>query len=231
MRHPLIHLSAAAVAAAASAASGQVLAQYSFETEAPTADPLAADFVAPLVSASDIALFRDLVLNPPGNAAGVATDGDEALAIVYGSIEPEDNNAAVPDEVPDEDYLEFTLSPAGPATYDAFTFDAAGQGTGLAQGFFQVQYDAGGGFVDAGPIQSTSLVNEYESFSYDLSAIPASASPVTFRLAIADGGGANPTNTLEIDNVVVAGTVVPEPAATGLLLTAGLGLLARRRRG
>ena len=217
----LAAVTAAALVLPAAAASADVLAQYSFETDAPTVDPLMADASDAAVVASDITL-SDVVLNPPGNASPTATDGDEALAVVYASI---DN-----DEDPDEDFLEFTLSSAGTLDFDSFTFDAAGQGDGTAQGFFRLFVDDGSGLTPAGATVATTGNNTYESFSYDLSGV-ADASSVTFRLAFADGGGGNPTNTLEIDNIVVNGTVgvIPEPASA-LAAAAGLGLLGLRRR-
>ena len=214
---------AAATASLAPAAGAAVLAKYSFETTAPTTDPFAADEAS--VVASDITtvgIVTDITTASSGTVVTAnlptPTDGASQLSIPYGSL---DN-----DETPDEDYLQFTLT--GVDAFDTLTFDADGQGTTLAQGFFQLFADTGGGFTSVGSTLSTTTnQQDYESFSVDLSGL-ASTGATTFRLAVADGGGGANNNGLEIDNLVVNGTPVPEPtAAAGLL---GLGLLAARRR-
>lgn len=70
--------------------------------------------------------------------------------------------------------------------------------------------------------------NAWQNVVFDLSSIANSTSPVTFRLYLYDNGS-YADSRIRLDNVVVNGAVVPEPASLAGLGLMGL-LLQRRRR-
>ncbi len=102
----------------------------------------------------------------------------------------------------------------------------------------ELEYSTGGAFTSFGTGDSSSNFpandGDAELFSYDLSSITAieDADDVTLRFNLPDFDGSQTNPHLRIDNLQVYGSVIPEPSAGALLLSAaGLMLAFRRRRG
>ena len=237
-RHTPIALAAAAAGLTlAGTASAATLVQYGFED---SNDRLGPGTLIAGITASDLSVVgaTPRYTGPGGNPADNSFVTNEPtpaemqtqLSLSYGQLDT---------QPPDDDqYVQFTLTPDAGNTItfdagDAFTFQSAGGGgTAPTVGFFNLVVDAGGGFQSVGTVMNTSGIDQdYETFSYDLSGLGDVAGPVTFRLQIADGGGGNQNNSLEIDDIRANGTVtvIPEPASA-LAGVVGLGLLAGRRR-
>ena len=234
---PIALASAAAGLALAGSASAATLAQYGFED---SNDRLGAGTVIAGITASDLTVVgaTPRYTGPGGNPADntfvtnepTPAEMQSQLSLAYGDLDTQPAD--------DGDYVQFTLMPDAGNTItfdagDAFTFQSAGgDGNAPTVGFFSLLVDTGGGFQSVGTTMNTSGSDQsYETFSYDLGGLPDVADSVTFRLQIADGGGGNPNNSLEIDDIRASGsvTVIPEPASA-LAGVVGLGLLAGRRR-
>jgi hypothetical protein len=148
-------------------------------------------------------------------------------------------------EVPTEEYKDIMVK-----------FDMVSSSTGPRNWKLQYKVGTAGAYVDvstfsalpngnSGTISnaawSSSATNAANTYNFDLSAVSAieevSGSNVFFRLLVNGtqvAGSATTafptTGTNRIDNVLISGTQIPEPAAAGLLTAAASALLARRRK-
>ena len=121
-------------------------------------------------------------------------------------------------------------------TSGGITFDDL---TTNAQLFYST--DGGTSFNPIGPLvvsvadnaNNTGAFTGMNNYSIDLSSLGLlnTGQTIEFRLGFSDnrGGGSNLMGHY-VDNFVLSGTAIPEPASLGLLGLAGVGLLARRRR-
>jgi hypothetical protein len=143
------------------------------------------------------------------------------------------------------DYWQFSTSTTGYSGI-SLTYDQTSSNTG--PGSFQLQYSIDGtNFTNFG--SATTVIANAGANSWNTTAmVPASTSTVDFssitalnnvttvyfRIAdastvSANGGTTASGGTDRVDNVIIAGTVVPEPTSLGLIALGGFGLLRRRR--
>jgi hypothetical protein len=205
------------VASAGSAAWGDTLAGWTFETSIPaTAGPHAAE-------------------TGSGSATGLHASG----SVVYsnpagnGSVESFSSNMwAV------GDYYQFQLSSTGYQDL-SIDWDQVASGTGPAH--FDLQYSTdGSSFNSIAPYtvlnntnppgfwNTTTFIADYH-FSVDLSAISAveNAATLFLRMTMVDtvsagGGTVGTSGTNRVDNVIVNASPVPEPSSLALASLAGL---------
>lgn len=212
-----------------------VLADYRFTSNPTNTEPLVTDSTASAVTLSGGIVYSSVIGNPAGGASVAVnlTDGtDQSSAIAA------------------NDYIAFTLTPNVGYALDLadLRFDWVIQRDSkvanpdpnpwTATAFLKSSV---GGFSSGDPTlgtasRSTSYFgigngateNAWQNVVFDLSSIANSTSPVTFRLYLYDNGS-YADSRIRLDNVVVNGAVVPEPASLAGLGLMGL-LLQRRRR-
>jgi hypothetical protein len=207
-----------AVALTASVSSAAVLAEWTFEVSIPTT-------AGPHVAEGGVFAASS---NASSNTGGAVTS-----PAGFGSSRAFSINGWNPTE-----YFEFSTSTSG---YQSIAFSLAHTGSNTGPRDFAVQYSTDG--VVFNSFGSYAVTND----GWNTTATPAASlkgaftapaavdnlALVYFRLAMVgttsvNGGAFASTGTSRIDNVVVRGVVIPEPATLGLL--AGAGILALRRR-
>lgn len=143
------------------------------------------------------------------------------------------------------DYYEFSTSSTG---YEGITISFDQVGTGQGPRDFQFSYSIDGtNFTNFGSVYATQRTGplgiDWEdgtslaSFSYDLNSLSEldDAATIYFRISqvgvasVAPGLNVTATGGSRLDNVVINGTAVPEPAAALLCFAGFLGFLRRRR--
>ncbi len=206
---------AAALAASCGFARAAVIAQWTFETSAPTtAGPFAAEVGVGLALGSHAS--ASVYTSPAGNGTShsfsyqfaVSTSGLSGIQLSFDQ----------------------TSSNTGPAH---FQLSYSTNGTSFTS--IGTPYTV---LANAAPntTWNPTTSNPVYTFTPDLSAISALSDQATlyFRLSDTDTVSANngtvaAGGTSRVDNVIVSGTAIPEASAMGLLAPAGL-LLGRRRR-
>jgi hypothetical protein len=218
-----------AVALTASLSSAAVLAEWTFEVNTPA--DLLNSAVGPSVAADA----------GSGTAVGVHASSATDWTTPSGNGSA---NSFSSNEWAMGDYYQFTTSTLGFKDI-AFRIDHTSSGTGPRD--FRVAWSIDGlTFTNVGTysVFANAAPNNWStggpavaasSFSFDLSAVTAlDDKPVVFLRTImntstsANFGTVAAGGTSRVDNVIVRGVVIPEPATLGLL--AGAGLLALRRR-
>ncbi len=215
---------AAALAASCGFARAAVIAQWTFETSAPTtAGPFAAEVGVGLALGSHAS--ASVYTSPAGNGSS------HSFSSTVWAV---------------GDYYQFAVSTSGLSGIQ-LSFDQTSSNTGPAH--FQLSYSTNGtSFTSIGTPYTVlanaapnttwnpTTSNPVYTFTPDLSAISALSDQATlyFRLSDTDTVSANngtvaAGGTSRVDNVIVSGTAIPEASAMGLLAPAGL-LLGRRRR-
>ncbi len=132
-------------------------------------------------------------------------------------------------------YIGFTIAPTGGATIDFtnFTIDVQKVAGGAAfYGWLLVDQNNNGWDIgdQIGAEDSFTQIGAWETMSFDASSLTGVSTATSFRIYLgSDGTGAS--NGINVDNLVMNGTVTPVPEPRAALL-GGLGLLAllRRRR-
>jgi hypothetical protein len=125
-------------------------------------------------------------------------------------------------------------SGSGPAVFNLLYSTDGTTGTTLpTYTTYTIPYSSASSFWSAGTPQSV------DSFSFDLSSITALNNNPNAAFEMVFNGSTTPflptssfstSGTDRIDNVVVAGTAIPEPASLSLLTAAAAALLLRRRQ-
>lgn len=218
-----ILLSLAVVSLFAIRADADILANYPF-----TGSLRASTDGDPNTSASDIS-------DGVGISSSVdATRGNPSPSITVSAdqIDGTTNGAAVTAN----DYISFTLTPGVGVTVNltSLTLDAfnyTNDGTFSAESYF-LRSSTNGFTTNIGTTQNILAGSNgtITPASFDLSgaAFQGLTSPIEFRLFYQDSG-ADPDRGLAFDNIILNGTVVPEPA-TWMLMGVGLLLGAQRLR-
>ena len=152
--------------------------------------------------------------------AGVSVPGSVFLYVEQG--------ASLPTAKANNQYFEFALTPAAGnrATLTELSFDAARGGASTPRGWGV--YSSIDGFSQLlGTAEVPTVQPSFTGFSVDLSALPEFDEELILRIYAygpeVSGSG------IFFDNIVVVGTLIPEPGST-LLAAGGLVLLLRRRR-
>lgn len=134
------------------------------------------------------------------------------------------------------EYFGFTVSGAGGNTLDLSTisFDFAKGGTSndrgvvvwySTDGFTSNAAVLGNGSENSAVILAANTDLLARNVSFSLASLPDTTSSIEFRFISTNNSG----NTIKLDNITIAGTVVPEPSALFLSTLGILGLLRRRR--
>jgi hypothetical protein len=143
----------------------------------------------------------------------------------------------------DDDYFAFTISAANGGEFlnlSSFTFDFGGRGTASYTTNIVVQSSVGG-FGSGNPILDVSTssltttgtnANELTNTIVDVSGVEFnSLSTVTFQIRYFDDSDSGSVMTNRLDNVVVSGAVIPEPASAAMIAgLLGLAFVMVRRR-
>lgn len=158
----------------------------------------------------------------PNNIAPAAADG--SVLRVQGI---DDTSIATSDET-----FFFTLTPPAGQQFDltSIEYDIGAGGSGTRQAYVRYSFDGGANFTSTAVATASTTTNQYNRITRALVDQDAGAnltsSPVLFEFIVATPAS---SNDLRFDNIIVNGTVVPEPAALSALALTGL-LLGRRNR-
>jgi hypothetical protein len=152
--------------------------------------------------------------------AGVAVQGSVFLLVEQG--------ASLPTAKANNQYFEFALTPAAGnrVTLTEMSFDAARGGASSPRGWGV--YSNIDGFSQLfGTAEIPTVQPSFSSFSVDLSALPEFDEELILRIYAY--GPEVPGNGIFFDNIVVVGSLIPEPGSA-MLAAGGLVLALRRRR-
>jgi hypothetical protein len=209
------------VAAALSAGAHGALVEYRFNNS----NDFSPTLVGADVTASNVAPRPADTTNGLGGNLSTESDG-VGFRLDFSPA----GNTSVSEAVAEEAYFSFTLTAAAGKTLDldGFSFRARGGGsTNTTRSVFvRTSADDFTANVFSTPTLPSSL-SPLAAYSHTFTSIPE-LSAVTFRFYAINSGGTF-SRSVEVDDIVVGGTVVPEPVSLGLLGIAGL-LSMRRRR-
>lgn len=213
----------AAVAALSAGAHAAILANWTFETTRPaTAGPHLAE----------AGLFAATSQATGGNVGGTAN--------VYSSPVGNGSAGSFSSNGWDVgDYYQFTTSTLGHQDV-TLSWGATGSNTGPRD--FRVAYSTDGttftnatSYVLTNDAWSSITFNPISVHTLDLSAVTALNNQATLYIRLIDdstasinGGTVAAGGTSRVDDIVISGNLVPEPATLGLL--AGMGVVGLRRR-
>jgi hypothetical protein len=208
---------AAALMVGASTVSAATIAGFTFET-APPADLSNSQTIGPLVADTGL-----------GTASGFHNSATTDWTTPAGNGSA---NSLSSQEWTTGDYYQFTVSTLL-YTGISIVFDQTRSGTGPDD--FKVQADYGSGFQDVGSpyvvaqtswSSGTPVVASYGPFNLPAAANGLLSLPI--RLVVLETPALGGTN--RVDNIVISGTLVPEPASIGMAVCGLLGVVVLRRR-
>jgi hypothetical protein len=207
-------------------ADAAVLAQYTFgtpgsETTNESSPAFQPTFVDPTASATAITDPLGTVGLEISSAATTPADAP------FLRLDPQGNSVDAAAAITNNKYFEFTLSPLGDVQFDltSLNFDVARGGAGTPRGYVVRSsldnFAANLAQADVGTVRPT-----YTPVAVDLSQFSNVTSSVTFRIySYSPGAG----SSVDYDNIVVNGLVIPEPGSTAALLV-GAAMIAGFRR-
>jgi hypothetical protein len=213
------------VAFSAPDAGAAVLASYTFgspgeETTSESSPAFAPSSVAAGLTATP-------VTDPAGTVGiEISSAATTPAGAPFLRLDPQGNSPDAATAIANNKYFEFsvTADPGNTLNLDNLEFDVARGGAGTPRGYVvRSSLDNFGSNLsqaDVGTVRPN-----YTHVVVPLSALNVTGA--TFRIySYSPAGG----SSLDYDSITVNGTVIPEPAAAGLLGLAGLALLGRRRR-
>lgn len=225
----------AAALGLAAIADADVLAQYTFtgvsdSNPAPSADANTGSNASTFTAGTGFGVGALFTSGSAGNPAPSRGVFSQFVA----------NSAA--DAITGNDYYQFTLTPVGDnqITYANLTFDIAARrananvASNTATFFVRSNANGDNNFATTlgSPASTDAVVSTgavtFSPVNIDLASLGTISSPVTFRIYVHDLIDSSDANNL-IDNVVLNGTVIPEPASLALFGLGGLLIAARRR--
>ena len=156
--------------------------------------------------------------------------GTRGIQIRYDDIYTENTgDRTLADAITDQVYYSFTITPLAGQVINFDTFTAYTDKNGGGATFEYHIMSSIGGFTDSSTIDSSSHTSGVANLSYDISSLTNVSTATEFRLYIRTDNYTNGSNLLDIDNIILTGTVIPEPSTALLGVFGGLLLLRRRR--
>ena len=156
--------------------------------------------------------------------------GTRGIQIRYDDIYPQNTGSrTLANAITDQVYYSFTITPLAGQVINFETFTAYTDKNGGGATFEYHIMSAVGGFTDTDTIDSSSHTSGVANLSYDISSLTGVSTATEFRLYIRTDNYTNGSNLLDIDNITITGTVIPEPSGLMLCTLGGFVLLRRRR--
>jgi hypothetical protein len=122
-------------------------------------------------------------------------------------------------------WLEMHLMHESPLTALALSFASERTSTGFSQNTLSYSLD-GQTFTD---VANYSPATSWSTQTFDLASVP-SAAELFLRITFMGGSTTSTTGNNKIDNLILRGEPVPEPASISLLACGAAGLIFRKRR-
>lgn len=204
-------------------ASAATLATYAF-ANGPATAPSALGVTASVIS------YGSGLGTPQTSAATFGTSGANALGLFTNTATPTTVSAAVSAS----SFFTFTLTP-DPGTSVAFTglsLWANYSGDDRSANELALQIDSGNGFQTIGTVvmNVTGAATPGKFYNIPISGLDPVEATATFRIVMYDGAGVTWSSFTRMDDIVISGTIIPEPSTTLLACTAACVPFVRRKR-
>ena len=219
-----IALFAALILAASIRTEAAIVANYDFNTTFNSSDADAFSTASPLTAVGFTATINGTVGNP-------LPSGQFAFSEI---AESSTNPPGPAPLAASTDYFTFTITPTAGTTltFNTLTFDAATTATSTAANAFSVSLQVGQNSFASNV--GTAVINNtttFQNFSFDLSGLAATSTPVEFRLVLRDNSTTTTARGGLLDNIVLNADVAPIPEpSTYAMLGLGAVLLAGAKR-